>query len=47
MAYRNLGTDLGVYLERAYLLVLRNGTCLIAVAAPEHLWPSAGITRKN
>ena len=35
MAYRKLGTDLGVYLNRAYLLVLRNGTCLIAVATPE------------
>ncbi|WP_368412340.1 DUF4055 domain-containing protein [Synechococcus sp.] len=37
-----LGTDLGVFLERADLLVLRDGACLIAVTAPEHLWPSAG-----
>ena len=37
-----LGTDLGVFLERADLLVLRDGACLIAVRPPEHLWPSAG-----
>lgn len=37
-----LGTDLGVFLERADLLVLRDGACLIAIAPPEHLWPSAG-----
>ena len=37
-----LGTDLGVFLERADLLVLRDGACLIAVTAPEHLWPSEG-----
>jgi hypothetical protein len=37
-----LGTDLGVFLERADLLVLRDGACLIAVTPPEHLWPSAG-----
>ena len=37
-----LGTDLGVFLERADLLVLRDGACLVAVTPPEHLWPSAG-----
>ena len=37
-----LGTDLGVFLERADLLVLRDGACLIAVTPPEHLWPSEG-----
>ena len=37
-----LGTDLAVFLERADLLVLRDGACLIAVTPPEHLWPSAG-----
>ena len=37
-----LGTDLGVFLERADLLVLRDGACLIAVTPPAHLWPSAG-----
>lgn len=36
------GIDLGVFLERADLLVLRDGACLIAIAPPEHLWPSAG-----
>jgi hypothetical protein len=29
-----LGTDLGVFLERADLLVLRDGACLIAIAPP-------------
>ena len=37
-----LGTDLGVFLERADLLVLRDCAALIAVTPPEHLWPSAG-----
>ncbi|WP_341880911.1 DUF4055 domain-containing protein [Synechococcus sp. UW140] len=36
------GTDLGVFLERADLLVLRDGAALIAVIPPAHLWPSEG-----
>jgi hypothetical protein len=36
------GTDLGVFLERADLLVLRDGAALIGVLPPEHLWPSEG-----
>jgi hypothetical protein len=36
------GTDLGVFLERADVLVLRDGATLIGVLPPEHLWPSEG-----
>ena len=36
------GTDLGVFLERADLLVLRNGAALVGVLPPERLWPSEG-----
>ncbi len=36
------GTDLGVFLERADLLVLRDGAALVGVMPPEHLWPSEG-----
>ena len=36
------GTDLGVFLERADVLVLRDGAALIGVLPPEHLWPSEG-----
>ncbi len=36
------GTDLGVFLERADVLVLRDGAALVAVLPPEHLWPSEG-----
>jgi hypothetical protein len=36
------GTDLGVFLERADLLVLRDGAALVGVLPPEHLWPSEG-----
>jgi hypothetical protein len=36
------GTDLGVFLERADLMVLRDGAALVGVLPPEHLWPSEG-----
>jgi hypothetical protein len=36
------GTDLGVFLERADLLVLRDGAALVGVLPPTHLWPSEG-----
>jgi len=36
------GTDLGVFLERADVLVLRDGAALVGVLPPEHLWPSEG-----
>ncbi len=36
------GTDLGVFLERADLLVLRDGAALVGVLPPAHLWPSEG-----
>jgi hypothetical protein len=36
------GTDLGVFLEHADLLVLRDGAALVAVLPPAHLWPSEG-----
>ena len=36
------GTDLGVFLERADLLVLRDGAALVGVLPPLHLWPSEG-----
>ena len=36
------GTDLGVFLERADLLVLRDGAALVGVMPPEHIWPSEG-----
>jgi hypothetical protein len=36
------GTDLGVFLERADVLVLRDGAALIGVLPPQHLWPSEG-----
>ena len=36
------GTDLGVFLFLADLLVLRDGGCLILVLPPEHRWPSEG-----
>jgi hypothetical protein len=36
------GTDLGVFLERADLLVLREGAALVGVLPPTHLWPSEG-----
>jgi hypothetical protein len=36
------GTDLGVFLFIADLLVLRDGGCLILVLPPEHRWPSEG-----
>ena len=34
------GTDLGVFLEAADLLVLRDGAALVGVIPPAHLWPS-------
>jgi hypothetical protein len=36
------GTDLGVFLERADVLVLRDGAALVVVLPPQHLWPSEG-----
>ena len=36
------GTDLGVFLEAADLLVLRDGAALVGVVPPVHLWPSEG-----
>jgi len=36
------GTDLGVFLERADVLVLRDGAALVGVMPPEHLWTSEG-----
>jgi hypothetical protein len=36
------GTDLGVILASADLLVLRNGAALVLVLPPEHSWPSEG-----
>ena len=36
------GTDLGVFLEAADLLVLRDGAALVGVIPPVHLWPSEG-----
>jgi len=36
------GTDLGVFLAAADLLVLRNGAALVLVLPPEHSWPSEG-----
>jgi len=36
------GTDLGVFLERADVLVLRDGAALVGVLPPLHLWPSEG-----
>ena len=36
------GTDLGVFLEAADLLVLRDGAALVGVIPPAHLWPSEG-----
>jgi len=36
------GTDLGVFLERADVLVLRDGAALVGVLPPQHLWPSEG-----
>lgn len=36
------GTDLGVFLERADVLVLRDGAALVGVLPPVHLWPSEG-----
>jgi hypothetical protein len=36
------GTDLGVFLERADVLVLRDGAALVGVMPPAHLWPSEG-----
>ncbi|TGG91234.1 MAG: hypothetical protein ERJ67_08265 [Aphanocapsa feldmannii 277cV] len=36
------GTDLGVFLEAADLLVLRDGAALVVVLPPAHLWPSEG-----
>jgi len=36
------GTDLGVFLEAADLLVLRDGSALVGVIPPVHLWPSEG-----
>ncbi len=36
------GTDLGVFLAAADLLVLRDGSALVLVLPPEHSWPSEG-----
>lgn len=36
------GTDLGVFLEAADLLLLRNGAALVGVIPAVHLWPSEG-----
>ena len=36
------GTDLGVFLAAADLLVLRDGAALVLVLPPEHRWPSEG-----
>ena len=36
------GTDLGVFLAAADLLVLRDGAVLVLVLPPEHSWPSEG-----
>jgi hypothetical protein len=36
------GTDLGVFLAAADLLVLRDGAALVLVVPPEHSWPSEG-----
>jgi hypothetical protein len=36
------GTDLGVFLAAADLLVLRDGVALVLVLPPEHSWPSEG-----
>ena len=36
------GTDLGVFLAAADLLVLRDGAALVLVLPPEHCWPSEG-----
>ncbi len=36
------GTDLGVFLAAADLLVLRDGAALVLVLPPEHSWPSEG-----
>lgn len=36
------GTDLGVFLASADLLVLRDGAVLVLVLSPEHSWPSEG-----
>ena len=36
------GTDLGVFLEAADLLVLRDGAALVGVIPPAHHWPSEG-----
>ena len=36
------GTDLGVFLEAADLLVLRDGAALVGVIPPHHQWPSEG-----
>ena len=36
------GTDLGVFLEAADLLVLRDGAALVGVIPPQHQWPSEG-----
>jgi hypothetical protein len=36
------GTDLGVFLAAADLLVLRDGAALMLVLPPEHSWPSEG-----
>jgi len=36
------GTDLGVFLAAADLLVLRDGAALVLVLPPDHSWPSEG-----
>jgi hypothetical protein len=36
------GTDLGVFLEAADLLVLRDGAALVGVIPPVRLWPNEG-----
>ena len=36
------GTDLGVFLAAADLLVLRDGAALVLMLPPEHSWPSEG-----
>jgi hypothetical protein len=36
------GTDLGVFLAAADLLVLRDGAALVVLLPPEHSWPSEG-----
>ena len=36
------GTELGVFLAAAYLLVLRDGAALVLVLPPKHSWPSEG-----